>query len=111
MFDYLEKAGFAATVCDKDGIILYQNQCAVERDGAAVGKNLYNCHNKKSQEIIRRMIETGGSNTYEVVRNGKRRLLHQTPWYEKNSGEAAGLIEISISLPDEYPVFNRDLQK
>ena len=107
MFDYLEKAGFAATVCDKDGIILYQNLCAIERDGVAIGKNLYNCHNKKSQEMIRRMIETGGSNTYEVVRDGKRRLLHQTPWFEKNSGEVAGLIEISISLPNEYPVFNR----
>lgn len=110
MFDYLEKVGFAATVCDKNGIVLYQNQCAIDRDGVALGKNLYNCHNKKSQETIRRMIETGESNTYEVVRNGKRRLLHQTPWFEKNSSEVAGLIEISVNLPNEYPVFNRDLQ-
>lgn len=47
-FDYLENVAFAATVCDKEGIVLYQNAVARQRDGAVIGKNLYNCHSPKS---------------------------------------------------------------
>ena len=44
-FDYLENVpNIAATVCDKEGIVLYQNKRAIDRDGDVVGKNLYNCH-------------------------------------------------------------------
>lgn len=107
-FDYLENVAFAATVCDKDGVVVYQNACARKRDGGVVGQNLYDCHSKKSQEIIRHMIETGESNTYEIIRHGKRRLLHQTPWFEESDDNIAGLIELSVELPDEYPTFNRD---
>lgn len=107
-FDYLENVAFAATVCDKDGVVLYQNARAVRRDGDVVGQNLYDCHKPSSGEMIRRMIETGESNTYEIIRKGKRRLLHQTPWYETEGGCVSGLIEISVDLPDEYPVFNKD---
>ena len=37
-FDYLENVAFAATVCDKEGIVLYQNAVARKRDGDVVGK-------------------------------------------------------------------------
>ena len=107
-FDYLENVAFAATVCDKDGIVLYQNARARKRDGGVVGKDLYGCHSPKSGEMIRHMIETGESNTYEIIRHGKRKLLHQTPWYEEPGGSVAGLVEVAIDLPDEYPTFNRD---
>ena len=107
-FDYLENAAFAATVCDKEGTVLYQNVRARERDGGVVGKNLYNCHSPKSREMIRHMIETGESNTYEIIRHGRHKLLHQTPWYEQPGGEVSGLIEVAIDLPDEYPTFDRD---
>ena len=107
-FDYLENVAFAATVCDKDGVVLYQNERARQRDGGVVGKNLYDCHSKKSGAMIRHMIETGDSNTYEIIRHAKRKLLHQTPWYDEDTGEVAGLIEVAIDLPDEYPTFNRD---
>lgn len=39
-FDYLENVAFAATVCDKEGIVLYQNAVARQRDGEVIGKNL-----------------------------------------------------------------------
>ena len=107
-FDYLEDVAFAATVCDRDGVVLYQNARARKRDGGVVGKNLYNCHSARSCEMIRHMIETGESNTYEIIRHGRRKLLHQTPWYEEECGAVAGLIEVAIDLPDEYPTFNRD---
>ena len=41
-FDYLEHVAFAATVCDKDGVVLYQNALSLKREGNAVGKNLFN---------------------------------------------------------------------
>ena len=109
-FDYLEQVAFAATVCDREGIVLYQNERARQRDGGVVGKNLFDCHNRKSGEMIRHMLETGESNTYEIIRHGRRKLLHQTPWYTDETHEVAGLIEVAIDLPDEYPTFNRDKQ-
>ena len=108
-FDYLETVAFAATVCDKDGVVLYQNERARQRDGGVVGKNLYDCHSKKSCEMISHMIETGESNTYEIIRHGRRKLLHQPPWFDE-AGHVAGLIETAIDLPDDYPTFNRDKQ-
>lgn len=107
-FDYLENVAFAATVCDKHGVVLYQNARARKRDGGVVGQNLYDCHGKKSQAMIRHMMETGESNTYEIIRHGHRRLLHQTPWFEQPGGEVAGLVELSVDLPDEYVVLDRD---
>lgn len=107
-FDYLENVAFAATVCDKEGIVLYQNETAIKRDGKVIGKNLYDCHNAQSNAMIRHMMETGESNTYEIIRHGKRKLLHQTPWHESESGEVAGLIELAIDLPNEYPIISKD---
>lgn len=108
VFDYLENADFAATVCDSDGIVVYQNAISRNNDGDVVGKNLYKCHGSKSGEKIRHMIETDHNNTYEIIKHGKRFLIHHSPWYEEVDGNIAGLIEFSIPLPDEYPTFNRD---
>lgn len=106
-FSYLDTVNFAATVCDKEGIVLYQNDRAVKRDGDVTGKNLYNCHGEKAGQMIRHMIETGSTNTYQIIRHGKHKLLHQTPWFDEN-GAVAGLIELAIDLPDNMPVFDRD---
>ena len=58
MLGYLENVpNFAATVCNKEGIVLYQNKRAIDRDGDVVGKNLYNCHGEKAGAMIRHMIE------------------------------------------------------
>ena len=54
------------------------------------------------------MIAHGGSNTYQVIKHGQLRLIHQTPWYEEATGEVAGLIELSIAMPDNCPTYNRD---
>lgn len=106
-FSYLDTVDFAATVCDREGLVLYQNARAIERDGNVMGKNLYDCHGEKAGQMIRRMIENGSVNTYQIVRHGKRKLLHQTPWLDE-SGAVAGLIELAIELPDNMPVFDRD---
>ena len=107
-FDYLEHVAISATVCDKEGIVLYQNDMSRKGDGSVVGKNLFNCHGKKSNEKIRHMIETGEGNTYEIIKNGQHKLVKHLPWFKEEGGELAGLIELVIPLPDEYPTFNRD---
>ena len=106
-FSYLDTVDLAATVCDREGVVLYQNARAIERDGDVMGKNLYDCHGEKAGQMIRHMIETGSANTYQVVRHGKRKLIHQTPWFDGN-GSVAGLIELAIDLQDNMPVFDRD---
>lgn len=106
-FNYFNRADFAVTVCDKEGVVLYQNDRAVRRDGNVVGRNLYDCHPEPANRMIRHMISTGTSNTYRIVRHGKSKQLHQTPWYD-DEGNVAGLIELAIDLPDDMPVFDRD---
>ena len=92
---------------DREGIVLYQNERAIRRDGDVTGKNLYNCHGEKAGQMIRHMMETGVTNTYQIIRHGKHKLLHQTPWFDE-SGAVAGLIELAIDLPDNMRVLDRD---
>ena len=57
----------AVTVCDADGVILYMNEKALETfasRGDMRGRNLFPCHNERSKSIMRRMLDTGESNTY-----------------------------------------------
>ena len=106
--DYFDHADFAATVCDKDGVVVYQNAVSRANDGSVVGRNLYRCHSAVSGDKIRHMLETGSSNTYEIVKKGKRFLIHHSPWTADEDSTVEGLIELSIPLPDTYPTFNRD---
>lgn len=40
-------------------------------------------------------------NTYEIIRHGRRKLLHQAPWFETEGGPVSGLIEFAIDLPGD----------
>lgn len=110
IFDFLENTELSATVCDKNGIVIYQNAIAIKNDGNAIGKNLFNCHSQNTNDKIKNMLETGSKNIYEITHKGKRSLVYHTPWFKKNDGEISGLIEFVMELPDKYPVFNRDRQ-
>ncbi|MBR3032428.1 MAG: PAS domain-containing protein [Clostridiales bacterium] len=51
----------AVVICDLEHTIVYMNQAAVERyekwgGKALLGKSLMNCHNKKSGEMIEKVI-------------------------------------------------------
>lgn len=107
-FDYFENAAFAVTVCEKDGMVVYQNAKSAKNDGNAIGKNIFKCHKPKTNDHIRRMLTSGESNTYEYTQKGKRYFVKHTPWYKEQGGEVAGLIEMIIDLPDSYPAFDRD---
>ena len=107
---WLNGIDVAITVCDREGIIVYMNDQAARTfsaDGgkALLGKNLWDCHPEAAREKIRRIMETGASNSYTIEKNGVKKLIHQTPWRE--NGELRGLVEFSLVIPLAMPHFVR----
>ena len=114
--DYFKGINIAVTVSDKDGNVIYQNDSSIDVNGDARGRNLEQCHNPRSWEMIRHMIDDNVSNVYTISKKGKKKLIYQTPWYETGNGERAtaegklapaGLVEFSIILPEEMPHYDR----
>ena len=73
-FSWYEDMNCAVTVCDTEGVIVYQNKAARElyaKRGNLIGQNLFGCHNEHSQAIIRRACWTEGStNAYNDREEG-----------------------------------------
>ena len=81
--DWAKGLNCSITVCDKDGIIVYMNDRAVEqykKHGNLVGKNLFDCHNEHA-------------------------MIFQSAWTE--NGAVAGLCEISMLIPEDLPHYVR----
>ena len=99
----------AITVCDKEGFIIYMNDKSISvnsKQGASlIGKNLKDCHPQHAWKIIENLIAMGGTNAYTISKNGIKKMIYQTAW--KKNGQVAGLIEISMKIPEEIPHFNR----
>lgn len=108
--DWMNEFPGAITVCNRDGIILYMNErsCQVfAGDGGAnlIGRNLLDCHPEPSRTKLRQMLASGEGNAYTIEKNGKHKFIHQSPWYQ--DGEIAGLVEISLEIPENLPHFVR----
>lgn len=107
-FDWADEMNCAVTVCDADGVILYMNQKSRDTfasHGPLIGKNLFECHSEPSRQKIRHMLATGESNAYTIEKNGLRKMIYQTPW--RRGGQIAGMVEISMIIPDEMPHYVR----
>ncbi len=107
-YDWAKELNCAVTVCDTEGVILYMNEkskVTFSGRGELIGKNLKDCHKPESWEHIQRMIASGESNSYTISKNGQKKLIYQTPWYKE--GVVAGLVELSIVVPEEMPHFIR----
>jgi transcriptional regulator with PAS, ATPase and Fis domain len=107
---WLNTLPVAITVSDKDGKIIEMNEQSANvfsKYGGydLIGKQLNNCHSKRSQEIIASMLKNGTTNAYTIEKEGKRKLICQAPWYIDN--EPAGLVELSFVLPDSMPHYIR----
>jgi hypothetical protein len=74
---------------------------AKDGGGALVGRSLFGCHGPASAALIRSLIAEGRTNAYTIEKGGVRKLIYQTPWYD--GGAVAGLVEMSIVLPDAMP--------
>lgn len=106
--DWSKEINCAVTVCDKEGVVLYMNDKAKEtfaRHGDLIGKSLIPCHNERSRAIITDLLASGGTNVYTIQKNGVRKMIYQTAW--KENGIVAGLVEISMLIPDEMPHYVR----
>ena len=75
------------------------------KHGDLIGKSLIPCHNDRSRAIIADLLATGGSNAYTIQKNGQKKMIYQSAWRE--NGEVAGLVEISMVIPEEMPHYVR----
>ena len=101
----------AITVCDPNGIILEMNDKAATtfaRDGGygLIGKNVLDCHPDPARGKLERLMEGQKSNVYTIEKNGVKKLIYQTPWFQE--GQYAGFIEFSFEIPFEVLHFIRD---
>lgn len=106
--DWADEMNCAVTVCDSGCRIIYMNKPARElyaSRGNLIGYNLMECHSPKSREIIRHILETGGVNCYTIHKRGQKKMIYQTAW--KQEGRVAGLVEISMPIPEEMPDYIR----
>jgi len=101
----------AVTVCDTEGRIVEMNGKAIEvfaKDGGArlIGRNVLDCHPEPARTKLKGMLESGRTNVYTIQKNGKKKLVYQSPWSDE--GRYAGFVELSVEIPWDMPHFNRD---
>ena len=56
----------AVTVCDTQGVVVYQNARSRAVNGDVRGRSMLPCHSERSRAIIARLLETGGKNVYTI---------------------------------------------
>jgi len=101
----------AVTVCDTRGVILEMNDAAAEvfmKSGgkSLIGSNVLDCHPESARAKLQSMMDEQRVNVYTTEKNGKKRLIYQSPWYE--NGEYKGFVEIGVDVPGEIPNFIRN---
>ncbi len=107
-FTWAEEMNCAVTVCDKQGIIIYMNEksrATFGKYGNLIGRNLFDCHSDESKAKILHMLATGQDNSYTISKEGKRKMIYQTPW--RQDGQIAGMVEISMVIPQDMPHYIR----
>jgi transcriptional regulator with PAS, ATPase and Fis domain len=101
----------AVTVCDRNGRILDMNDKAArtfQNDGGSglIGKNVLDCHPEKARTKLKGMLSSGQTNCYTIEKNGARKLIFQSPWYDH--GTYSGFVELSFEIPEKLPHFVRE---
>jgi transcriptional regulator with PAS, ATPase and Fis domain len=107
---WLEELPVAVTVTSADGTIVEMNARSRESNasdggGALVGKSVFDCHPEHTLEKLRALYAGPSPNHYTIRKNGQRKIIHQLPWFKH--GQFAGVVEISIPIPDDLPHFDR----
>lgn len=96
----------AITVCDAAGIIVYVNETSARylaADGGRdlIGQNMLDCHPEYARTMLADMMATQREHIYTVEKNGVKKQVYQTPWYE--NGEYRGFVELLLPLPADMP--------
>jgi transcriptional regulator with PAS, ATPase and Fis domain len=108
--DWEKNFAAAITVCDAEGIILQMNEQSAlvfQNDGGyeLIGKNALDCHPSPARSKMMDLMKTQQTNVYTIEKNGRKKMIYQSPWYE--DGIFTGIVEISLPLPEEIPHFIR----
>ena len=108
--DWLKEINAAVTICDNNGIIVYMNEKSgqvFKNDGGKnlIGSNLFSCHPEPALTKLKEMLANGSTNVYTIEKDGKKKIIYQTPWFK--DATLGGLIEITFNIPDEMPHFIR----
>lgn len=104
---WADRMDCAITVCDTEGIVLYQNERSVAVNGDVRGRSLIPCHSERSRAIIDRLLAEGGRNVYTIEKRGVRKLIYQSVW-RRDDGSTGGLAEFSLEIPEEMPHYVRE---
>ena len=99
------------TVCDADGKIIEMNDKSCEtfkKDGGKklIGQYLMDCHPEPAKTKLTELLETKKKNIYTTEKDGKKKLILHSPWFE--NGIYKGIVELSLEIPFEIPHFIRD---
>lgn len=108
---WIEELPAAITVTDAGGTIIAMNarsreSFAADGGGALIGKSIFDCHPEPSRTKLQGLYERRETNSYTIEKNGMKKIIHQIPCF--TLGSFAGIIEISIPIPDALPHFHRD---
>ncbi|MFB3903810.1 MAG: PAS domain-containing protein [Acidobacteriota bacterium] len=107
---WVQEIPVAVTVCDTRGVILEMNDQAgkvFKKEGGQklIGSNVLDCHPQPARGRLQRLLESGERNVYMILKEGRRKLVYQVPWFEK--GRYQGFVELVMEVPDEIPTFLR----
>jgi len=114
MMEWIEKLDGSVIVSDLEGKVIYANETAEhtfvkQGEPPLRGRYLMECHNDNSRKIILNIMETRARNVYTIEKNGRKKLVYQTPWIV--DGELKGLVELSLEIPFEMSHFIREERK
>jgi len=107
---WLDGVNVSVVACDTAGVCIYMNERASQsfaKDGgrALLGRSLLDCHPEPARSRLLEQLRTPGANSYTVEKAGKKKLVHQTPFFR--DGVFAGVVEMVIELPVSLPHFVR----
>ena len=100
--DWLKGINAAVAICDSEGIVVYMNERSEDvfmADGGKnlIGQSLFGCHPETALTKLKDMLNNGSTNIYTIEKNGKKKLIFQSPWLDDSI--VRGMVEISIELP------------
>lgn len=111
MENWSKELNIAITVADENAVIKDMNNKSAktfEKSGGKdlIGKSLFDCHPQIANDKIKDLIARQATNAYTIEKNGIKKLIYQTPWFE--NGEFKGLVELSLEIPFDMPHFVRN---
>lgn len=108
--EWIKQFPASVIVCDCKGVILQMNDKAAQTYESyggfgLIGKTLLDCHPEPARGKVETMLDACQKNIYTIEKNGVKKLIYQSPWFE--DGQYAGFVELSLEIPFEMPNFVR----